>query len=103
MKAVFEITGIENRQETVINNLDFSVKRGRDVIIESPLDSEATLNDHLVWWWGRLKHQRKFLKGLQQDGAKLNFKFIGYSGNIVVKSNGAEMLHLLKAELVVEK
>jgi len=103
MNAEFEITNITNRQEGVIRKIPFSEAKDDFVVIRSALTGEAFLNEHLVWLWGRLKHERRYLKNLQQDGAILTVRIKGATGNIELYPNGAEMLHLLQAHLLIER
>jgi len=103
MKAVFEISNIGNRQESVVRQVPFAEAEKDFVVIRSALTADASINEHLMWLWGRLKHERKYLKGIQQDGAVLTCKIRGANANIEIFPNGAEMLHLLNAKLVIEK
>jgi hypothetical protein len=85
------------------SKLRMSMLEGKDIVIPSRLGSEASLNDHLVWLWGILKHERRTLKRVAADGAKLVCLAKVSGGPITVKPNGAELLHLLEAELRIER
>src|SRR5580692_1708887 len=74
---------------------------GHDLVVESALPPTAPLNDHLVWLWGMLKHERRYLKSLQSEGAHFEIQIPAESGIIQVKPNGAEMLHLLGITLTI--
>jgi hypothetical protein len=56
----------------------------------------------LVFLWRLLKHERPFLKKIQQEGIKLVCHCKVGKGPAVVQPNASEMLHLLGAELVLE-
>lgn len=78
------------------------IERG-DVVFSSPLQQVAELNDHLVWFWMMLKHKRRVLKRLQADGCKIVCRCSASRGPIIIRPNGAEMLHLVGVELVIEQ
>ena len=80
--------------------LAFSIVQGSDIVIRSPLPDSASINDHLVWFLGGLKHERRFLKSLQSEGAKVHI-LASTEGPMEIKPNGAETLHLLEATLEV--
>lgn len=101
-KASVVIAGLPERAEMIRSKLPFaSVKQGK-VLLKSQLESDLPLNDHLVWLWGMLKHQRRFLKTIQTEGAKLVCECETKKGSLSIKPNGAQMLHLLDMELVLE-
>lgn len=100
--AALYITGISNRVESVREKFAFSSIEGGAVVLRSQLDSSQDINSHLVWLWGILKHQRRFLKSLQSEGAHLSCLCKVPKGKVQILPNGAEMLHLLGVELVVE-
>jgi hypothetical protein len=103
MAAVtFRISGLPNPAGGRRKSLAFAVVTGNDVVVESQLASHAPLNDHLVWLWGVLQHERRYLKSLQSEGAVLSVHAQGVRLPIEIKPNGAEMLHLLNASLVVD-
>lgn len=103
MNAAVEISNVKSRQESIVCKIAFAEAEKDVVMIRSALAGDVLLNEHLVWLWGRLKHERRYLKNLQQDGAILTVRIKGVSGNIVIQANGAEMLHLLNAQLVIER
>jgi hypothetical protein len=74
-----------------------------ELVVPSMLGKEASLNEHLVWLWGFLKHERRYLKSLQSEGAKLIVEANVGNAPIEILPNGAELLHLLGAKLVVER
>jgi hypothetical protein len=82
--------------------LPFSSVKNGEIIIYSQLDSSVPLNDHLVWLWGLLKHERRVLKTAVGSGAKIICECSVSKGSIRVLPNGAELLHLLGAELLLE-
>ena len=73
------------------------------MVIRSQLKPSEPLNDHLVWLWNLLKHNRRFLKNLQREGGVLKCHAKASGGNVRLLSNAAEMLHLLEMELVLER
>lgn len=97
------ISGVSSRTESICERLPFSVVEQGDVVVRSQLKSSSSLNEHLVWLWGMLKPQRKFLKDLQQQGGTIVCRCKFPSSDIHLLPNGAEMLHLLNMELVIEK
>lgn len=82
--------------------LPFAKVDGKDVVIRSPLGVDASLNDHLIWFWGHLNSHRRLLKRITADGANLIFSCQVPRGSIRLLPNAAEMLHLLGAELCLE-
>lgn len=97
-----EIRGVENRLESVAKQLPCVRVESNRIVMTSPLDASLPLNDHLVWLWGMLKLKRKFLKGLQADGARLVCVCHCPKGTVKLKANAAEMLHLLGMDLQIE-
>jgi hypothetical protein len=71
-------------------------------VISSPLEQVQELNDHLVWFWSLLKHKRRLLGRLQASGCEMTCLCTGCRGPIIVRPNGAEMLHLLGVRLEVD-
>jgi hypothetical protein len=100
--VTFRISGLPNSAGGRRKSLAFAVVTGSDVVIESQLASHAPLNDHLVWLWGVLQHERRYLKSLQSEGAVLAVHARGVRLPVEIKPNGAEMLHLLNASMVIE-
>ncbi len=78
-----------------------SRREGRDLVVESALPATAPLNDHLVWLWGMLKHERRYLKSLQNEGANFEIQVPADRKRIQIKPNAAEMLHLLGITLTI--
>ena len=103
MKAALRITGIASTADATRKSLAFAQIEGTDIVLRSQLGPEAALNDHLVWLWGILKHERRFLKSLAAQGALLTVTVSGATGSVRVEPNGAELLHLLGATLVIER
>ena len=101
MDVVFEITGLPNAAAGVRKRLPFAKVSPDGIEIVSQLGSNATFNEHLVWLWGMLSHQRRYLKSLQSEGATLRVRVSGVRPPIELRPNGAEMLHLLNATLVI--
>ena len=56
-----------------------------------------------MWFWAGLKHERRFLKSLQAEGARITVVASGVGATFEIQPNGAEMLHLIGASLVVTK
>jgi hypothetical protein len=77
------------------------IERG-DLVLRSRLAPDQPLNDHLVWLWGMLKHQRRYLKNIQSQGISVVCECEVPRGSVRILPNGAEMLHLLGIELVLE-
>ena len=99
--ASLVITG-HNHPESVQSKLKFSALHGRDVIIRSALGTDASLNEHLVWLWGLVKHERRVLKKVAAEGARIVCSCRVPKGEIRLLPNAAEMLHLLGAELILD-
>jgi hypothetical protein len=99
--ATFRIGGIGTPQG-VRDQIPFAAIERGEVIVRSRLEPEAPINDHLVWLWSGLKLKRRFLKRLQGDGAIFRCVCSVSRGPIHIQPNGAEMLHLLGAELIIE-
>ena len=81
--------------------LPFAKVSSDGIAIVSKLDSNATVNAHLVWLWGMLNLERRYLKSLQSEGAALSVRVSGARLPIELRPNGAEMLHLLNATLLI--
>jgi hypothetical protein len=101
MTVELRITRLPNKASASRKSLPFAVLKGSDIIITSALAKDAPLNDHLVWLWGMVKLERRYLKSLRAEGAEITVHANGVRGPIKIKSNGAEMLHLLDANLVI--
>jgi hypothetical protein len=100
--AEVRVSGLSNRKESIRERLPGAIIEKGDVVMRSPLDPSKSLNEHLVWLWGMLKHQRRFLKNLQQEGGKLTCRCEVPKGDVRLLPNAAEMLHLLEMDLVIK-
>lgn len=102
-KAVVEISGLSSeRAELYRKKLPFAAIKQGKVVIQSQLDPSEPINDHLVWLWGMIHHERKLLKRLQDDEGSLTCRCEAKKGTAIIRPNGAEMLHLLNMDLVLE-
>ncbi len=101
MNVVFEITGLPNVAAGVRKSLPFAKVSADGIAIQSQLGSNANVNEHLVWLWGMLSQERRYLKSLQSEGATLSVRVSGARLPIELRPNGAEMLHLLNATLLI--
>jgi len=72
MSVVFEITRLPNAAAGADKSLPFAKVTSDGIAIVSQFDSNATVNEHLVWLWGMLSHERRYLKSLQSEGAALS-------------------------------
>jgi hypothetical protein len=90
------------RAGSVKDKLPFSRIEGGVVILESALDKASPLNDHLVWLWGVVKHERRMLKSLVESGSRLVVECKVPKGPLSLLPNAAEFLHLVGAKLVLE-
>ena len=100
--ATFYIKNMQRGLSSVASKIPFSKVEGEAIVMRSQLKPENSLNEHLVWLWGMLNIERKLLKTLKQEGAVLECRCEAKKGDIIIKSNAAEMLHLLEADLYVE-
>ncbi len=82
--------------------LPFSGVEQGNVVVRSQLGEEVPLNDHLVWLWGMVKHERRMLKSAAASGATLTCECKVPKGQVRLLPNGAEMLLLLGTELNLE-
>jgi len=96
------ISGLSARAESISSKLASSAIERGNVVIRSQLSPEYPLNDHLVWLWGFLKHERRFIKTLQEEGGTIVCKCKVPKGTVRILPNAAEMLHLLNIELLLE-
>ena len=96
------ITGLSNEGSALRKALPFASVAGSVVTIPSPLPANAMLNDHLVWLWGVLKCERRYLKSLQAEGAVMTVHAKGFRGQLEIRANGAELMHLLPAMLIID-
>jgi hypothetical protein len=100
-KVALRISRLPNEAAGLRKRLPFSVAEGQQIVLESALPPDAPLNDHLVWIWGMLKHERRYLKSLQSEGASFTVVAPFRTGGIEIKPNGAELLHLLGVTLTI--
>ena len=101
--AEIRITGVSDRKDSIGDRLPFAAIEHGDVVVRSQLPPTQSLNDHLVWLWNMLKHQRRFLKNLQRDGGTLKCHAKTSGGSVHLLPNATEMLHLLEMELVLKR
>jgi hypothetical protein len=101
--AILRITGASAHFEPLRARLPTVILDRGDIVVRSALSDAASLNEHLVWLWGMLNHERRMLKRLQAGGA--HFSCVASVGKEPIRllPNGAEMLHLLQCELIVER
>jgi hypothetical protein len=100
--AEIRIGGVPERRDLLRERLPFSAIERGDVVLRSPLDADTPLNGHLVWLWGMLRHHRRLLKCVQQEGGRIECRCKVSKGPVSLRPNAAEMLHLLGIDLVVE-
>jgi hypothetical protein len=101
LSVALRITDLPNVATATRKSLPFAQVEGTSVTIKSQLRGDPPLNDHLVWLWGILHHERRYLKALQTEGGKVTVHVTGARMPIEIKPNGAEMLHLLGATLAL--
>ena len=89
MNVVFEITRLPNAAAGVRKSLPFAKVSADGIAIVSQLDSNAGVNEHLVWLWGMLNFERRYLKSLQSEGAALSVRVSGARLPIELRPNGA--------------
>ncbi len=92
----------ETRIPAIVSKLPGAVADEGKAVISSALKHDSSLNDHLVWLWGMLKHERRFINNLKTEGVRILCECEARKGEIKLFPNGAEMLHLLGAELEVK-
>ncbi len=101
-RVTFRISNVANRSQVVQERLPFATLDEQDVVIRSQVDEACPVNEHIVWLWGMLRHERRFLKNLKQNGAKLTCQCYTNERKLALLPNGAEMLHLLGCDLLVD-
>jgi hypothetical protein len=101
-KVALKIINAGSSASVLKGRLPFSVVEKGEIIIRSQLEQSVPLNDHLVWLWGLLQHERRVLKTAVGGGAKIICECSVSKGSIHILPNGAELLHLLGAELLLE-
>jgi hypothetical protein len=101
LTVTLQITDLPNVASTTRKSLPFAKVDGTTITIESQLGGDRPLNDHLVWLWGMLHNERRYLKALQAEGGRINVHVTGARAPIEIKPNGAEMLHVLGATLTL--
>jgi hypothetical protein len=99
--VTLRISNLPSQAAASRKTLAFASLEGNDIVLKSQLDSRVSLNDHLVWLWGIVQGERRYLKSLQAEGAIISVKASGNTDPIELKPSGAEMLHLLGATLVI--
>jgi hypothetical protein len=100
--VAFRISRLPNEASGRRKQLPGAIVSGDELVMESRLAESAPLNDHLLWLWGFLKHEHRYLKSLQAEGAVLAVHACGIGLPVELKPNGAEMLHLLNASLLID-
>lgn len=99
--VAFKICGVPERAEGVKQQLPMTRVDKGVVVLASALPVEAPLNDHIVWIGGMLKHHRRYLKTLVTMGASLVCECKVSKGELILKANAFEFLHLVGADLVL--
>jgi len=99
--VAFQICGVPERAEGVKQQLPMTRVDKGVVVLASALPVEAPLNDHIVWIGGMLKHHRRYLKTLVTMGASLVCECKVSKGELILKANAFEFLHLVGADLVL--
>jgi hypothetical protein len=99
--VAFKIYGIPDRAEEAKLQLPMARVEKGVVVLASALPVEAALNDHIVWIGGMLKHERRMLKRLVTMGASLVCECKVSKGELRLKANAFEFLHLVGADLVL--
>jgi hypothetical protein len=100
-RVVLKIYGLGSRASAIKDKLLLSCIEGNAVALHSALSETAPLNDHLVWIWGLIQNQRRLLKSLAASGAALVVECRVPKGELRIRPNGAELLHLIGAELLL--
>jgi hypothetical protein len=101
-KVALKVLNSGTQSEAIRAKLPFATVEGGVVVVRSQLGTHEPLNAHLVWLWGILKHERRILKSAVAAGAHIVCECVVPKGPIHVLPNGAEFLHLLGAELLVQ-
>jgi hypothetical protein len=101
VSVALRITDLPNVATATRKSLPFAQVEGTSITIKSQLAGDLPLNDHLVWLWGMLHNERRYLKALQAEGGRITVDVTDARPPIEIKPNGAEMLHLLGATLTV--
>ncbi|PRC90583.1 hypothetical protein S2091_4710 [Solimicrobium silvestre] len=100
-RAILKVIAAGEHARIVCDKLPGSKIENGTVIMSSALGSDESLNAHLVWLWGMVKNERRVLKSAVEAGARIVCECSASKGEIRLLPNGAEMLHLLGAELVI--
>ena len=101
VEVILRISNLPNAAAAHRKTLAFASVVGNEVVLKSQLDSSAPLNEHLVWIWGMVQGERRYLKSLRSEGATISIQAKGVAQPIELKPNGAEMLHILGATLMI--
>lgn len=101
-RVAFKVIGAGAYAKMVHTKLPYSSIEDGVVVVWSRLESTALLNEHLVWLWGMVQPERRVLKTAVAGGARIVCECIVPRGRVQILPNGAEMLHLLGAELLLE-
>src|SRR5690349_440099 len=96
-RVALRISGAGPYAETLRSKLPFSKVENGSVVVRSELAPGMPLNEHLVWLWGIVKHERRVLKTAVASGASISCECVVSKGSVQLLPNGAEMLHLLGA------
>ena len=99
--VTLRITDLPSEASAKRKALPFAEVEGTSIIIKSSLAANQSLNEHLIFLWRAVRNERRYLKSLQSEGAKITVHVAGARKPIEIKPNSAEMLHLLGATLVI--
>lgn len=102
-RVALKIYGAGARGKALKEKLPFAQIEGSVVVLRSALDEEKPLNDHLVWIWGLVMHERRVLKSVVEEGGSLVVECRVPKGELKILPNGAEFLHLIGAELILNQ
>jgi hypothetical protein len=97
----FSISNLGTRAASTCEAIPGSVVDGSDVVIRSPPNCGNSINELVIWVWGRLIHKRRIPKSLQVDGATLVCTCKAPRGQVVLSPNATVFLHLTGTKLVV--
>lgn len=101
-QVTFKVENAGTYADIVRSKLPFSRLENGVIIIHSLLDENESLNEHLVWLWSTVKHERRVLKSAVSNGGRITCECTAPKGRVHLLPNGAEMLHLLGVELILE-
>ena len=77
------------------------VQEGEDFVFRSRLEGSVEVSDHLKWFQGMLRHERKLIRRLQDQGLNLVVRIYCKRLPVVIEPEGLLVAHQLRLRVEV--